>query len=310
MYHRVNDDHDPFFLYAMPVSQFRQQMEYLTRNFHVISLDQIARGDFSSNGQKHCVAITFDDGYRDNFLCAFPVLKELGIPATIFLATGYIESGELPWYDQVCLAFKLTLQSRISLSEVHGKDLSLDTRNARLHTLQHTLAVLRAVNEATRLQLLRELFQQLRVPARLNLPNVMLSWDEVRRMSKQGIGFGAHTVTHPVLASLSGERLEDEVVGSKKTVENRLQLPVRHFAYPFGKPFDVGPEAKRLVKAAGFETAVTTVSGINDPAQDPFELKRFGLREPDMGMFSLKVDWNRMSDTLETEHVYEQGRTI
>jgi len=308
IYHRVNDDRDPFSLDAMPVLQFRQQMEYLTRNFHIISLDQIARGAFSGNGQKHCVAITFDDGYRDNFLFAFPVLKELGIPATIFLATGYIESGELPWYDQVCLAFKLTLQSRISLS-VHSEDLSLNTQNARLHALQHTLAVLRAVNENTRLQLLNELFQQLRVPPRLNLPNVMLSWDEVCRMSKYGIGFGAHTVTHPVLAGLSRERLEDEVLGSKKSVENRLQHRVRHFAYPFGKPFDIGPEAKRLVRAAGFETAVTTVPGVNDPAQDPFELKRFGLMEPDLGMFGLKLDWNRMSGSSGTEQIYRQGRT-
>jgi hypothetical protein len=151
------------------------------------------------------------------------------------------------------------------------------------------------LDEASRLQLLDELFKALRVPVLLNLPTTMLAWDEIRQMSKQGVCFGAHTVTHPVLATLPVERLREEILGSKTIVENRLQLPVRHFAYPFGKKTDFGSDAKQVVQAAGFETAVTTISGVNDPAQDRFELKRFCLRELDTGIFGLKLDWYRMS---------------
>jgi len=293
-YHRVNDDHDPFFN-ALPVAQFCAQMEYLARHFHLVTLDQLASGELRSRGDKCCVAITFDDGYRDNFVHAFPVLRKMGIPATIFLTTGYIESGELPWYDQVRLAFKLTLQPRISLQALGGPSTELEGQAQRLKTLALTLAWLRTVDDGNRLRWLPELFTNLRVPSELNLPGTMLAWDQIRQMSKEGVSFGAHTVTHPVLGGLPVSRLQEEILGSKRTVEDRLQAPVRHFAYPFGKQADFSCDAKQVVQAAGFQTAVTTVSGVNGPEQDPLELKRFSLDESDLGMFGLKLDWSRMS---------------
>jgi peptidoglycan/xylan/chitin deacetylase (PgdA/CDA1 family)/CelD/BcsL family acetyltransferase involved in cellulose biosynthesis len=294
VYHRVNDERDPFF-YAFPVSMFRAQMEHLARHFSIITLDQLAEGDFSVDGDKYHAAVTFDDGYRDNFLCAFPILRELGIPATVFLATGYIDTGTLSWYDRVRLAFKITMQSHIALGEMSGPDSSLDLPELRLQALAHSLIWLRGLEESSRLVALRELFRALGVPDSLSMPNVMLNWDDIRRMSREGITFGAHTITHPVLASIDRTRLEEEIYGSKKAIENRLQLPVRHFAYPFGKHSDFSREAKHVVQAAGFTTAVTTISGVNYPTHDPLELKRFCLREPDPGIFGLKLDWYRMS---------------
>jgi peptidoglycan/xylan/chitin deacetylase (PgdA/CDA1 family) len=152
-------------------------------------------------------------------------------------------------------------------------------------------------DDSNRLRWLPELFRSLRVPCELNLPGTILTWNEIRQMSKQGISFGAHTITHPVLGGLPASRLQDEIFGSKKAVEERIQVPVRHFAYPFGKPADFGCDAKRIVQAAGFQTAVTTISGVNGPEQDPFELKRLSLDESDQGLFGLKLDWSRMFAT-------------
>jgi peptidoglycan/xylan/chitin deacetylase (PgdA/CDA1 family)/CelD/BcsL family acetyltransferase involved in cellulose biosynthesis len=293
VYHRVNDDRDPFF-YATPVAEFERQMEYLARNFRMASLDDLAGGSFPVNGHKCCVAVTFDDGYRDNFTYAFPILKKLGIPATVFLATGCIESGEIPWYDQVRLAFKLTMRPRFTLDVVGGPSASLETAFRRVEASERTLAWLRGLDESGRSRGLAQVFCELGVPAGLNLRNTMLRWEDIRLMAKQGIAFGAHTITHPVLAGLPVERLQEEIGGSKRTVEARLQLPVRHFAYPFGKPVDFGPQAKRVVQEAGFQTAATTVFGINGQEDDPFELKRLGLWERDMGLFGLRLDWYRM----------------
>jgi peptidoglycan/xylan/chitin deacetylase (PgdA/CDA1 family) len=289
----VNDDRDPYFN-ALPVSQFRDQMEYLAQHFRLVSLDQLASRVLPCNGHRCSVAITFDDGYRDNFVHAFPILRKMGIPATIFLTTGYIESGQLPWYDQVRLAFKLTAESRFSMPLGGATNEALDTEADRLQTMENVLAWLRNVGDSDRLGWLPELFRSLRVPSDLNLPGTMLAWNEIRQMSKAGISFGAHTVTHPVLGGLPLSRLNDEILGSKKTVEDRLQVPVRHFAYPFGKPADFGCDAKSIVQAAGFQTAVTTISGVNGPEQDLLELKRFNLKEPDRGLFGLKLDWSRM----------------
>jgi peptidoglycan/xylan/chitin deacetylase (PgdA/CDA1 family)/CelD/BcsL family acetyltransferase involved in cellulose biosynthesis len=292
LYHRVNDDRDPY-LPSFPVAAFRAQMEHIARNFPVVGLDEIARGALPRNGQNYCVAITFDDGYRDNFLHAFPILKELGIPATIFLTTGCIEQQKMAWYDQVCLAFKLTAERRLRLELPDAPGGSLEGETARLQTLRHTLEWFWKLSEAQRICGASELFRALRVPPDLNLHNVMLNWDEIRQMSKHNMRFGAHTVTHPVLSKLCRGRLEEEIVGSKQTIENRLQLPVRHFAYPFGGQSDFSAESKCAVQQAGFETAVTTMWGFNSLAEDRYALKRFSPWDADPGLFSLKLDWYR-----------------
>jgi peptidoglycan/xylan/chitin deacetylase (PgdA/CDA1 family) len=293
IFHRVNDDRDPF-LGATPVSEFRAQIEYLAKNFPIVTLDQIANRDFVQS-HDYCVAITFDDGYRDNFLHALPVLTELGVPATIFLATGYIENGELPWYDQLGLAFKLTRQTRLALGEIGGPECSLGSQSDRLKGLEQCSRWLRSADESTRVKSQADLFRALRVPATLKLPNMMLNWDDIRRMSKQGIGFGAHTVTHPVTATLSKQRLEQEIGGSKRTIEAKLQLPVKHFAYPFGRPRDYSLQAKHVVQQLGFSSAVTTSWGFNSPHDDLFELKRCQPWEADPLIFGLKLDWYRFA---------------
>ncbi len=311
IYHRVNDERDPFF-FAFSTAMFRSQMEHLAKRFRFVTLDQIASGDLPANGDRYCAGVTFDDGYRDNFLFAFPILKELGIPATIFLATGYIGTGDIPWYDKVRLAFKLTACKRVSFAGLGGPEGSLETQDQKLQVLARSLNWLRGLDEQTRSRTLEQVYRELRVPASLTLPNTMLAWDDVRRMSKEGVTFGAHTITHPVLASLPRRELEREILGSKKTVEDRLQLPVRHFAYPFGKNFDYGPVAKQVVQDAGFATAVTTVYGVNGPAEDRFELKRFCLREPDPGIFALKLDWYRLTDAtfpVESPQGYRESTT-
>ena len=291
LFHRVNDDRDPY-LSATPTAEFRAQVEYLAKRFPIITLDQLARGEFPRNCD-YCAAITFDDGYRDNLLCAQPILNELGVPATIFLATGYIDSGELPWYDQVCVAFKLTTRKRLMLADMGGPDCSLNDLFSRLQAMQAVLQWLRTLDEHARQRCLAELFGQLHVPNSPSLPNLMLNWEEIRRMSRQGITFGGHTVTHPVMSKLSFQVLRDEVEVSKRAIEAKLQAPVQHFAYPFGAPADYSPEAKAVVQQAGFSTAVTTRWGFNGPGDDLFELKRFRPWEGDARMFALKLDWYR-----------------
>jgi peptidoglycan/xylan/chitin deacetylase (PgdA/CDA1 family)/CelD/BcsL family acetyltransferase involved in cellulose biosynthesis len=298
IYHRVNDDHDRY-LPSVPVQAFRKQIEFLKKNFRVISLDNIADATFANVKEKYCVAITFDDGYRDNFLYAFPVLKSLEVPATIFLATGNIESGEAPWYDEISLAFKLTARRHLAIGLPGVPDASLEGHTERLSVMSKTLAWLRQLTAAERNRMIPRVLEALDVRGHLSLPSPMLNWEEIRQMAKQNITFGAHTVTHPSLAKLDVDELDAEIVGSKAKIEERLQLPVRHFAYPFGQPADIGLEAKKTVQKAGFSTAVTTIWGFNRPGDDLFELKRFSPRSNpwdfDPARFAMMLDWYRLS---------------
>jgi CelD/BcsL family acetyltransferase involved in cellulose biosynthesis/peptidoglycan/xylan/chitin deacetylase (PgdA/CDA1 family) len=293
-YHRVNDDADPFFG-GLAVDSFGAQMQHIARNFPIVSLDQVAAKNLPG-GHHYYAAITFDDGYRDNFVCAFPILKQLGIPATIFLATGFVDADQLPWYDQVRLAFKLTTRTKFVVEDRGGPGGCLTTLSSRLRFMEQTLGWLRAMQGAERQSALGKLYDALGVPPDLNLPNQMQRWEDVRQMSKHQITFGAHTVTHPVLSKISQPQLKREIAGSKKTIENRLQQPVLHFAYPFGQVQDFNAEAKLAVQDAGFKTAVTTIWGLNDPDDDPFEFKRFTPWETDPAEFKMKLDWFRLRE--------------
>jgi peptidoglycan/xylan/chitin deacetylase (PgdA/CDA1 family)/CelD/BcsL family acetyltransferase involved in cellulose biosynthesis len=293
IYHRVNDDNDPF-LAASPVGIFQMQMEYIAKHFQVISLDKLASREWARGDEKFYLAVTFDDGYRDNYLNAFPILKRLSIPATIFLTTGCIEKSTLPWYDQVSLGFKLTTRPHLDLRGLGGAEATMDSVETRFLTMKATLEWLWGLPTSERLRRLPELFQALRVPASLNLPNFMLNWDEVREMGKEGIGFGAHTVTHPVLSKTSRESMAKEIQESKKTIELQIRQPVRHFAYPFGRCGDFTADTKVVLREAGFETAVTTIPGYNGTNDDLLELKRFSPWARDSGMFALQMDWRRL----------------
>jgi peptidoglycan/xylan/chitin deacetylase (PgdA/CDA1 family)/CelD/BcsL family acetyltransferase involved in cellulose biosynthesis len=293
LYHRINDDRDPF-LPSMRVEQFRTQMEYVARNFQIVTLDDIAEGRIT-HPDRHHIAITFDDGYRDNFTSAFSILKDLGLPATIFLATGYIGTGMIPWYDQVCLAFKLTTRTVLSSIMDGAPAGPLESREQRLALLERMLDWLRAVDNDSRIEAIKLLFRALGVPCSLSLPNYMLGWDEVRQMLPNKITFGAHTVTHPVLSRMPIKDLRQEVLQSKKTIEQKLKVPVRHFAYPFGRDMHCGETARRIVTECGLETAVTTEFGFNQPGDDPFALKRFTPWGRHVGAFAMQLDWYRFA---------------
>jgi CelD/BcsL family acetyltransferase involved in cellulose biosynthesis/peptidoglycan/xylan/chitin deacetylase (PgdA/CDA1 family) len=304
IYHRVNNDYDPF-LPALPVAAFRKQIEFLKKNFPILNLNDLANGSFAETREKYNIAITFDDGYRDNFLYAYPTLKDLAVPATIYLATGCLESGEHPWYDQISWGFKLTNQPTISLAHLGGPEGLLAPRSEKLKTMNKTLGWLRTITEEDRLSCIPKVFEALHVPPKLAVPNPMLSWDEVRQMNKQNISFGAHTVSHPVLSKLSDTKLEAEITGSKNKIEEKLNTPVQHFAYPFGQPSDVGSGVKEAVRRAGFATAVTTVWGFNRPGDDLYDLKRFSPRfnpwDFNPGRFAMMLDWYRLAGVQRNE---------
>jgi CelD/BcsL family acetyltransferase involved in cellulose biosynthesis/peptidoglycan/xylan/chitin deacetylase (PgdA/CDA1 family) len=298
IYHRVNDDADPF-LPALSTDVFRWQMEYLAKNFPVVRLDDLVTGNLPKNSGNHCVAITFDDGYRDNYTNAFPILRELGLPASIFLISGCMEGDVLPWYDQVSLAFKITTAGEMDFHAAGGPSGSMEGRSQRLSAMRNTLNWLWAMQEPERLRWTQELFAALRLSAAPLLPNYFLDWNQVREMSRQNIEFGAHTVTHPVLTRVTGERLREELAGSKKAIESRLQREVRHLAYPFGGPQDFSEETKAAARECGFASALTTLWGFNQAGDDPYELRRFSLWETDPSMFALKLDWYRLTEPPE-----------
>jgi len=288
VYHRVNDEADPLFP-GIPVQLFARQMEYVAENYTVCSLDQIVQGLRSSGLPKNALCITFDDGYKDNFLHAFPILKRLQLPATIFLATGAIGSGKLLWHDRLFSAFRRTKALRLLRFGSELTTYSLATAAQKQDALNAVLKFLWALPDAKRVECIDSLVENLRVEDFMNSDELMLDWKEIQAMSECNIQFGAHTVTHSILAKLAPADAKREIVQSKEGIERHLRQTVKHFAYPVGRREDFSDEIKALLQEAGYVSAVTTIAGSNSEGTDLYELHRATPWETDIDSFALRL---------------------
>jgi peptidoglycan/xylan/chitin deacetylase (PgdA/CDA1 family) len=266
----VNDEAHPFFR-GTSLALFREQMEVLRRHFTVLPLVDLAerarRRDLPRNG----VAVTFDDGYRDNYTNAFPILRDLGLPATIFLTTDCLDRNALLWHDRVFDAFHRTrkAEARVSLAAVL----------ARLR---------RSCPEERDIEIDR-LLEDLEIEPGVPPGWEKLTWDNAREMASQGISFGAHTLDHPILTRVREEEARRQIRESKKRIEAELGAPVAMFAYPNGSASDFDRSTQRMVEEEGFSLAVTTVTGANDESTDPFTLRRTGMWGDDPQLSTLRL---------------------
>jgi len=289
-YHRVNNDRDPFFR-AVSVDVFEKQMEYLVSHFHVCSLEEAVERMKSKDIPDNTIVITLDDGYKDNYLNAFPIFKKLSMPATIFLATDSIGSGRILWHDRVFSAFRQTKEHFLAWYESNSKGYPLRTLQEKLFAQKEVLKFLRSLDDDKRLFWIDHLVEKLKVEDRKEVPDLMLTWDEVKLMHNYGISFGSHTVTHPILSRLSVDKAQEEIEKSKKSIEEKLGAPVKTFAYPNGSKEDFNRVTKNLLKEAGYICAVTTVFGTNESDQDLFELRREWIWGDYLPGFAMRLNW-------------------
>ncbi len=263
---------------------FRWQMRYLTKAYHCLPLSKAAERLRAGEAlPPYSAVVTFDDGFRNNYLYAFPILRAYGVPATIFLATGHVGQGTRPlWTERASLLIARTPKPGITL-DVDGRriDLVLGTEVERAWAARRLVRTMKGMSIEARDLVLRDLERQAAVPGGNGLPDqeryAFLDWDEVREMDRCGIEFGSHTVTHAILASLSDEQRQAEVVRSKEDIEEQLKHPCRLFAYPNGTPEDFDETDAANLEKAGYLCAVTQVPGFNDRGVHPYELRRLNI---------------------------------
>ena len=200
--------------YACPPEQFSKHIKYLcSAGYTFVNLSDIHAHLVGKEAlPDKTVALTFDDGFQNNYEHAFPILLKNKIPGTIFLVSGRI--GET-----------------------------------------------------------NEWMVKRGFPAR-----IMLSWDQVEEMDKNGIEIGGHTCSHPRLTEIEEENAVKEIAGCKKEIEEKLGKEIRHFAYPYGA---MSNSVRKLVEQSGFKTACSIVPGINYAATDPFVLRRVEIKGTD-----------------------------
>lgn len=249
---------------------FVKMLEYLRQHFRVVPLNAVLENPPAEkrDARPSCV-LTFDDGWRDNYTTAYPWLKKFGLPATIFLVTGMIGDRGGFWVERLlsaCRNADRERQIREKLARqpgAPGADAALD------EVIEH----LKRMPAEARERLLGEL-----LPAQPGYQNgdQMMTWEQAREMSRDGVEFGGHTVTHPLLPYEPNVLVERELHDCKEAIESTLGIKVRAFAYPNG---DWDERIRGLVAASGYQCAFTTQGGWHQPGQNRHTIRRILLHE-------------------------------
>lgn len=260
---------------SVPIRRFEKQLEFLRRNFRVVSL---AEGMTLLQSGPHdgppLLAISIDDGFEDNYSLAWPVLRKYGVPATIFLAADFIDSNRVPWPTRLReLVWRSEKTSFVSpLLGANEESVSLDSVAARQWLAERLKRVVGEMPPGARFEAIDEL--QVLLGVRETSGRKPLSWDQVREMRDDGISFGSHTRYHSMLPRMPDEVLDAELRDSKARLESELDQPCTLFAYPDGQH---DARTRKALVGAGYELAATQDLGTNGAGCDPLALKRIEI---------------------------------
>lgn len=256
MYHSVAPDDAARFVDPpnhLPPAMFERQMAFLSERRRVAPLsevvEQIASGESPPAGT---VCITFDDGYRDNLTTAAPILERYRLPATLFLATGYVERGEAPWADTLYWLFERRTADELSLPAI-GLEADLASPSARVAAREDLHARLLEADHNRRARLLEEI--EARLAPRGKPPRLVLDWDEARELCRRypALAIGGHTRDHIDLRAHRGASARLQIESCVQDLRRELGLAPEHFSFPYSRWC---AETRELVIASGWRSAV------------------------------------------------------
>jgi peptidoglycan/xylan/chitin deacetylase (PgdA/CDA1 family) len=293
-YHRIgdskSDDYDPALVEATPEA-FDEHLTFLRKRYHVCevaeALDLIAK---PQTIRRPAVLITFDDGYRDNYSAALPILRSHGVQAVFFLATGFVGTTRVPWWDQIAFMCRRTQRESISI--------------------EYPIAARFALNGSSRDRVIRDVIRLYKSPATLDASRFMvrlesecavarptktgerlfMSWDEARDLVSAGMGIGSHTHNHEILAKQSAAAQLDECTSSRDVLKSELGLDVSMLSYPVGGSGTFDDVTLSSVRRAGYRFAFSYGGGVNVPSRlQPLAVARMAVEPCSLDYYRTRI---------------------
>lgn len=301
-YHGVYDSFDkeslPLFTH-LHVELFKAHLNFLKKNYSVISLsDLIACLSEGKQWPEKAALITFDDGFENNYKVAYPVLKELGLPATIFLPVDFVGTDKILWFDEFFLLLDSLLKEpscdsilydcfgqfpdSFSLENLYSLFVNI-LKRLPLEERENKLAYLREnVNYKD-----KKMINQFRI----------LNWDQIKEMSNYGnIEFGVHTATHRIVSEINTRELYEEIVEPKNKMEKIIGSNIISFSFPNGIPdVDFEVEHEKFLDSYGYLCAFSTDEVLNSRDVNAFRFGRIAVGSDvtsDINFFRLNVALN------------------
>lgn len=291
IFHRILATSDPLFPGEPDAQCFDDILVWMKSWFNVLPLDEAVARLQTRSLPPRAAAITFDDGYADNYHVALPILKKHGLSATFFVATGFLDGG-IMWNDAIVEAVRRAPGNKLDFGSLHLGTYRITTPIERRTTIDALISKIKYLDPGER----QELVERCVDATGSILPSdLMMTSLEVRALRKAGMLVGAHTVTHPILARTPSSAAKQEIIGSKKFLEGILGESVLLFAYPNGKPgADYGTEHVEMVREAGFSLAMSTAWGAARDPQNLYEIPRFTPWDRSKFRFGLRMAQNLM----------------
>lgn len=291
MYHRVVSDNEPYgdsyqVGITVSVNTFKRQMEYIRTHFKPVTLEK-----FTDHLQRNVpfesktILITFDDGWKDNFVNAYPVLKENKIPATIFITTDFIGSTDRFWQQELSELLSVIRNKALEnegwwqlRADAFEQSVDLVITSSEKDFPGALTNLLNSQKKKTIVQiegLMQSLGQACQDDKNVSDgPDTFLSWKEARTMAKDGIAFGSHGKSHVLLPVISVQEAEQEIAESKNQAEKQLGQPINAISYPNG---DYNDAILRIVKQQGYAVAFVTAAGLVSAGDDPYTIRRINI---------------------------------
>lgn len=269
MYHGVTrQSYEPPVWTQLPLPVFRSQLEFLSKHYRFVTLQQVVRAlDQGEPLPERSALITFDDGLKNNYSVAYPVLKEMGIPAAIFLTIDMIGESEMFWFDELYLLIRegaaLGAELELPGPGAQGHYLGGDVWQAYIACVEYA----KRCGREKRQRLLEYLRSRIPLELERHLDDFgLLDWDQVREMARSGlIGFGVHTATHRILSELKEHELEEEVMAPRMKFAEQLGMEAESFCFPNGRPgVDFYPSHLEYLRCRGYVCAFSTSDELFD----------------------------------------------
>jgi peptidoglycan/xylan/chitin deacetylase (PgdA/CDA1 family) len=305
MYHRIADEPVDYWGLAVSPGHFEEQLSVLRRTRQPLPLMEFVHRLVDNTLPMDAVALTFDDGYVDNLTAGLPRLVAADMPATVFLATGFLDRREPFWWDELARLILLETGSKRFVIAMHGQSMCFEigveapsgkdgtksvpwtkSRRDLLEEIYHPIRLLNEEQRQATMAQLRAIFAGRNDGAQLGRP---MTSDEVRALVAGGpVTVGAHTVSHPSLPSLGAQVCRHEVAESRRACDALVGGPVTAFAYPYGEYDALVREA---VRSAGFTFACSTRRGPAIAESDVFTLPRIYIPDINGDAFEQRVRW-------------------
>lgn len=301
IFHRVLSGPDELFPEDLHAARFDEVCGWLSTWFNVLPLDEAVDRMHSRSLPPRALCVTFDDGYADNATVAFPILRRHGLPATFFIAAGFIDGG-VPWNDILTESFRRCERDFVELPRIAGIELGawdLSGNAGRRAAILSTIDRIKYLPTARRLDAVQAVVAACGV---VTPSDLMMSSAQVKQLVDGGMTVGGHTISHPILAHADEATVRQEVAEGRDRLQAITGRAVELFAYPNGRLMvDFVPATVEVVRSLGFKAAVTTSWGFADAKTDCLQLPRFTPWDRARWAFGLRLGANlcRRCQTLE-----------